>query len=276
MKRKLISAVTAAVMLSAMSMFSVNAFAEESSAEAAETTTATAETEEVTDSTAEVAETNSDDTTQATEAAELTEDIVADILDSVEDGNSANDDNKYYTDDYYDTEGNATLIKEEQVIYESEEMQFIAVTTKSGDVFYILINYSAASDENNVYFLNKVDTLDLYALLYMTDDEEENGIDLDRVKRAEDAALQGNSMNEAEGETAEETAEGEDTDTSETAPAQASGMNTTMLLGIGLVALIAVGFVGFKMLKKKPAAKTEVGSDFDDMDEDELNEDDEF
>ena len=276
MKRKLISAVMAAVMLSAMSAVSVTAFAEENSAEAAETTTATAETEEVTDSTAEVAETNSDDTTQATEAAEMTEDIVADILDSVEDGNSANDDNKYYTDDYYDTEGNATLIKEEQVIYESEEMQFIAVTTKSGDVFYILINYSAASDENKVYFLNKVDTLDLYALLYMTDDEEENGIDLDRVKRAEDAAFQGNSMNTVEDETAEETAEEEDTDTSEAAPAQASSMNTTLLLGVGLVALIAVGFVGFKVFKKKPAAKTEVGSDFDDMDEDELNEDDDF
>ena len=38
----------------------------------------------------------------------------------------------YYADDYYDTDGNATLIKQEKIIYDSEEMQFIAVTTKDG------------------------------------------------------------------------------------------------------------------------------------------------
>ncbi len=262
MKRKLISAVMAAMLFSAMSV-SFTAFAEDSSAEAAETT----EIAETEDSTAD-----SDDAAQ--DSTELTEDaIIEDILDDAKDIPPANDDNKYYTDDYFDTEGNATLIKEEQVIYESEEMQFIAVTTKSGDVFYILINYSAASDENNVYFLNKVDTLDLYALLYMTDDEEENGIDVKRVKRAEDAYFDNASMYTVEDETSE-TAE-DTTEDADTAPAKpASGMNITLLLGVGIVALIAVGFVGFKMLKKKPSAKNE--ADFDEPDEDELNEDEDF
>ena len=53
----------------------------------------------------------------------------------------------YYADENYDTDGNATLIKHEKIIYDSEEMQFIAVTTKDGNVFYILINYSAEGDE---------------------------------------------------------------------------------------------------------------------------------
>lgn len=268
MKRKMISAVMALLMVSAVNL-SVTAFAEES-AEAAETT-ATAKTEETTDSTTGTAPAESNEA-ETTKSAEDT--MIEEILDSVENDNSANDDNKYYTDDYYDTEGNATLIKEEQVIYDSEEMQFIAVTTKDGAVFYILINYSAASDENNVYFLNKVDTLDLYSLLYMTDDEEENGINLNRVQQAEQAALDHNSMNTAD-DSAEETSEGEDTSESKDVSAKSGSMNSTMLLGIGLVALIAIGFIGFKMMKKKPAAKQEVDTDFDDQDDYEVNEDDE-
>ena len=72
----------------------------------------------------------------------------------------------YYADDYYDTDGNATLIKQEKIIYDSEEMQFIAVTTKDGNVFYILINYSAEGNEDNVFFLNNVrNTYGHYKLL---------------------------------------------------------------------------------------------------------------
>lgn len=62
----------------------------------------------------------------------------------------------YENDPYYDTNGNATLIKSEKIVYNSEEMQFIAVTTKDGHVFYVLINYSAENDEDQVFFLNNV------------------------------------------------------------------------------------------------------------------------
>jgi hypothetical protein len=62
----------------------------------------------------------------------------------------------YYGDDYYDTDDNATLISSEQIIYNTEEIQFISVTTKDGHVFYVLINYAAEIGEDNVYFLNNV------------------------------------------------------------------------------------------------------------------------
>ena len=62
----------------------------------------------------------------------------------------------FYGDPYYDTEGNASLIKSEKIIYNTEEMQFIAVTTKDGHVFYVLINYSAENGEDQVFFLNNV------------------------------------------------------------------------------------------------------------------------
>ena len=76
--------------------------------------------------------------------------------------------NQNNTDNFEDsdTKGNASLIKEEDIIYESEKMQFISVTTKDGDVFYILINYSAEDGEDNVYFLNNVrNTYGHYKLL---------------------------------------------------------------------------------------------------------------
>ena len=253
MNRKIVSVITAA-MLFAMSG-SVTAFAEETSAAVTETATDIQTTSEITE------------TTKKSTTATKTEEIVDEIFDR------ANDDNKYYTDDYYDTEGNATLIKEEQVIYESEEMQFIAVTTKSGDVFYILINYSAASDENNVYFLNKVDSLDLYSLLYMTDEEKESGIDPENVQKAEDAVL-GHTSSETVETATDETAESGE-NTQETVTKQSGGMNTTLLLGIGIIALIAIGFVGFKMFGKKPVKKN-ISDDFDEQDEDDANEDDEF
>ena len=253
MNRKIVSVITAA-MLFAMSG-SVIAFAEETSAAVTETATDIQTTSEITE------------TTKKSTTATKTEEIVDEIFDR------ANDDNKYYTDDYYDTEGNATLIKEEQVIYESEEMQFIAVTTKSGDVFYILINYSAASDENNVYFLNKVDSLDLYSLLYMTDEEKESGIDPENVQKAEDAVL-GHTSSETVETATDETAES-DEKTNETVTKQSGGMNTTLLLGIGIIALIAIGFVGFKMFGKKPVKKN-ISDDFDEQEEDDANEDDEF
>ena len=257
MNRKIVSVITAA-MLFAMSG-SVTAFAEETSATVTETATDIQTTSEITETAEKSEETES--------ATTKTEEIVDEIFDR------ANDDNKYYTDDYYDTDGNATLIKEEQVIYESEEMQFIAVTTKSGDVFYILINYSAASDENNVYFLNKVDSLDLYSLLYMTDEEKESGIDPENVQKAEDAVL-GHTSSETVETATDETAEN-DEHTQEAVTKQSGGMNTTLLLGIGIIALIAIGFVGFKMFGKKPVKKN-ISDDFDEQDEDDVNEDDEF
>lgn len=53
--------------------------------------------------------------------------------------------------------------------HEETNKQFITVETRSGEVFYIIIDYDAPTDENNeqfhTYFLNKVDDADLQALL---------------------------------------------------------------------------------------------------------------
>lgn len=123
MRKKFFSAVISAVLLAAAGV-GITASAEETASENQETAAVTAMAE----------------STEKTEETTTAEKTAAD----------------YFSDDYYDTDGNAALIKEESIIYDSEKMQFIAVTTKDGHVFYVLINYSAESGEDAVYFLNNV------------------------------------------------------------------------------------------------------------------------
>ena len=204
----------------------------------------------------------SDETMDTSETVESTEDVTS----------AVEEENKYYTDDFYDTEGNATLIKKEKVIYDSEEMQFIAVTTKDGSVFYVLINYSAAGDEDNVYFLNKVDDLDLYALLYSGDDEEGNNSP-EAAKAAADKMLR---AKETEAETEIDTTEAVEPDT---APAQQTGSsnsNFMMILLVGVIVLVAIGFVCYKFIFSKQKKKSDADLDsFDEGDELEIDEDEE-
>ena len=221
----------------------------------------------------------SEDTTETSSDAVLT-DREYDLIRELADGLVKEDEKiDYYGDDYYDTSGNASLIKSERIIYDTEAMQFIAVTTKDGAVFYILINYSADEEEETVYFLNKVDTFDLYSLLYMTDDEEENGIDIERAKQAEEAALNLENLNQPE---MAEDSDSESEQESREIPAQQTNSSNMMLyLLLGAVALGGIGFAGFKFLKKpkqKPAIEEvpEPEEDFDFYDgEEEINEDNE-
>ena len=240
---------TFAFMLSVLSAVTVTANAEES----AETT----ESETIEETSAETESKTEKETVSETDSEISESEEIPEISDEID----------YYLDDYYDTKGNATLIKSEKIIYDTEQMQFIAVTTKSGDVFYVLINYSAENAEDSVYFLNKVDTLDLYALLYMTDEEEESWIDTDRVRKAEQAANDwANSQNGIENIAETEENPDSESETPEIQPK--SGMNNMMMLGIGAFALIAAGIVAFLMMKKKPVQKSEPELNYDDSDED--------
>lgn len=173
----------------------------------------------------------------------------------------------YYADDHYDTDGNATLIKQEKIIYDSEEMQFIAVTTKDGDVFYILINYSAEGDEDNVFFLNKVDDFDLYSLLYAGNEGEEEKDPAEQAKKYADAA-NGGGVTAAVSDSAEE-ASGETSTEENTSTEQPSSMNsnTLILVGVGVLAVIGGAVLVLKkgkFGKKKNTGVEDFEEDYDD------------
>ena len=161
----------------------------------------------------------------------------------------------YYGDSYYDTDGNATLIKSERIVYNSEEMQFIAVTTKDGHVFYVLINYSAENAEDQVFFLNKVDDYDLYALLYAgaEDYDEKKKITPEQAAQAAEKAngrvQSGDGADTAD--TAETAEDGEDATDSATQAKPMPMNKNSMMLVFGAIALIGVGGAGFFIMKKK-------------------------
>lgn len=255
MKKKFFSAMISAVLLATASV-GVTASAEETASENQETTAVI----EMAESTEKPAETTATDTSEISEnPVEITDTTTSETTENpTETTTTEKTTVDYFDDDYYDTAGNATLIKEESIIYDSEEMQFIAVTTKDGHVFYVLINYSAESGEDAVYFLNKVDDYDLYALLYAGD--EENNITPEQALQAAENAngrVQNNSENE---------------ETSVPVSEQKNSANMNMIyLAVGAIVIIAVGFIAMKFMKKpkKKVTSEDENYDFYDDEDDE-------
>lgn len=255
MKKKFFSAMISAVLLATASV-GVTASAEETASENQETTAVI----EMAESTEKPAETTATDTSEISEnPVEITYTTTSETTENLTETTTTEKTTvDYFDDDYYDTAGNATLIKEESIIYDSEEMQFIAVTTKDGHVFYVLINYSAESGEDAVYFLNKVDDYDLYALLYAGD--EENNITPEQALQAAENAngrVQNNSENE---------------ETSVPVSEQKNSANMNMIyLAVGAIVIIAVGFIAMKFMKKpkKKVTSEDENYDFYDDEDDE-------
>lgn len=232
MKTRMISAVMAAFMLATASIGGITASAEVGTAETTETTTS------------EPADESSDDMEKFREVmSELAETDTTDVVPD------------YDGDPYYDTDGNATLIKSERIIYNTEEMQFIAVTTKDGHVFYVLINYTADNGEDNVYFLNKVDDYDLYALLYAGTEDDDDAKKITPEQAAQEAekangrVQSGGSDNTDD---AEDPAENGEKSSESAAHTKNVPMNkNSMILVFGVIVLIGVGAAGFFLMKKK-------------------------
>lgn len=255
MKARFFSAMLAAFMLATASVGGVTA----SAAEKTVAEEGTAETTAVDDdSSVETTETTTSEPADDSSVTTVTADDMEkfrEVMSDLAEAGTTEVEPDYYGDSYYDTDGNATLIKSERIVYNSEEMQFIAVTTKDGHVFYVLINYSAENAEDQVFFLNKVDDYDLYALLYAgaEDDDEKKKITPEQAAQAaEKANGRVQSGDGADTADTEETAEDGEDATDSAAQAKPVPMNkNSMMLVFGAIALIGVGGAGFFLMKKK-------------------------
>ena len=122
-------------------------------------------------------------------------------------------------------------------------------------MFYVLINYSAENAEDQVFFLNKVDDYDLYALLYAgaEDDDEKKKITPEQAAQAaEKANVRVQSGDGADTADTEESAEDGEDATGSAAQTKPVPMNkNSMMLVFGAIALIGVGGAGFFLMKKK-------------------------
>lgn len=285
MKTRMLSAVLAAFMLATASVGGITASAAEK-ATAAEDTAETTVVDE--DSSADTTETTADtaessDTEETSSVSDESDDMekFREVMSELAENGTTEVTPDYYGDDYYDTDGNATLIKSERIVYNSEEMQFIAVTTKDGHVFYVLINYSAENAEDQVFFLNKVDDYDLYALLYAgSENDDEKKITPEQAAQAAEKAngrvQSGDGADTAD--TAETAEDGEDATDSAAQAKPVPMSKNSMMLVLGAIALIGVGGAGFFIMKKKNGGSSksamQIEPEYDDDNEITEDEDD--
>lgn len=169
----------------------------------------------------------------------------------------------YYSNPYYDTDGNASLIdsKAYKVIFSSTELLFTAVTTKDGHVFYIIIDYADEDGEDNVYFLNKVDDFDLYSLL-------NNGGSNNSGSSGSSSGENKNTVEEYISQNSTTTKNSEDFETTSTAAASSQGGSGKLKLFLILALVIGIGAAGFIIPKflNKPK-KNNIEYEDDELDE---------
>ena len=159
--------------------------------------------------------------------------------------------------------GNAQLVDD---VSDNENLQFITVTARDGNVFYFVIDKGAQSE--NVYFLNTVDESDLEALVEKSD------------KKPTATAKQEQTENTAETDSTDnDTKDKKDkTEKSEQQEQNWQTNNSGLFVILALAAAAGIGGYYYKVIL--PKKKLEQADDLDDFDfEDEdtetvVNEDD--
>lgn len=160
--------------------------------------------------------------------------------------------------------GNAQLVDD---VSDNENLQFITVTARDGNVFYFVIDKGAQSE--NVYFLNTVDESDLGVLIEKSDKKPTATAKPELMENTAETNLTENDKKNTDSKT-EKTEQPE-----QNRPKNNSGL----FIILALAAAAGIGGYYYKVIL--PKKKLEQADDLDDFDfEDEdtetvINEDDE-
>jgi len=163
-----------------------------------------------------------------------------------------------------DIHGNAELVEKEEVIFTNGTFEFISVTTKTGNVFYIFIRRDNEEGTANVFFLNKVDEWDLYTLIYPPSESD-----------GEDGGESNIPEIERPGQTTAATETSESGVTGKPINTQSPKKSVVPMSGIVITIIAVVLVVGFLLYtkisggKKKPGKKRVVHDEPDPDDTDE-------
>lgn len=147
-------------------------------------------------------------------------------------------------------DGNLTLVNDIEG-QASEDKQFITVLTKAGNTFYIIID--RAADKDNVYFLNMVDEADLLALI-----EDKDGI-------------VGNTTGGAVPTKPEPTTKPETEPTSASEANEPDNSQSSPILPVLLVLLLAGGGALWFFKLRKPKQNVKGNTNLDEYDFDEAD-----
>lgn len=154
---------------------------------------------------------------------------------------------------------------------DNSQMQFVTVESKSGNVFYLVIDHSTG----DVYFLNLVDESDLLALL----EDEGYEVECDCKVKCEAGAVNTDcpvcrtDLNECTGEEPEPTPE--PSEAPETEQDGGEGFNSAALLPIALIVVLGAGGVYYILKVRKRKPDTSGATDLDDYEFPEDDEEDE-
>lgn len=162
--------------------------------------------------------------------------------------------------------GNAQLVDD---VSDNENLQFITVTARDGNVFYFVIDKGAQSE--NVYFLNTVDESDLEALVEKSDKKPTATA---KPEQTENTAETDSTQND----TKDKKDKKDKTEKAEQPEQKQQKNNSGLFIILALAAAVGIGGYYYKVIL--PKKKLEQADDLDDFDfEDEdtetvVNEDD--
>ena len=162
-------------------------------------------------------------------------------------------------DDFFQIEAEATENSPQR------DKQFITLESKSGNIFYLVIDRNG--DQENVYFMNLVDEADLMALIEANEDGTQALVCSCAAKCAvgaikTDCEICRTNMSECVGK--EPVVETESTEPVEDEPAEEPSVNFMPVLILLIAGAGGGAFYWFKI--RKPKDKTSGNSDLDDYD----------